>query len=126
MTATSSIGLIAVFLVDVLNLFYISQLGQQELAAAIGYASTLLFFHTSIAIGLTIAATALVSRAIGAGGLAAAKQLAGTALLIIGALSLLLTLLTYPLMPALLQMLGGGFDVLDMQRERAATGVDRH
>jgi len=106
MTATSSIGLIAVFLVDVLNLFYISQLGQQELAAAIGYASTLLFFHTSIAIGLTIAATALVSRAIGAGGLAAAKQLAGTALLIIGALSLLLTLLTYPLMPALLQMLG--------------------
>ncbi|MFZ6751251.1 MATE family efflux transporter [Undibacterium sp. Ren11W] len=106
MTATSSIGLIAVFLVDVLNLFYISQLGQQELAAAIGYASTLLFFHTSIAIGLTIAATALVSRAIGAGGLAAAKQLAGTALLIIGAVSLLLTLLTYPLMPSLLQMLG--------------------
>lgn len=106
MTATSSIGLIAVFLVDVLNLFYISQLGQQELAAAIGYASTLLFFHTSIAIGLTIAATALVSRAIGAGGLAAAKQLAGSALLLIGAISLLLTLATYPLLPALLQMLG--------------------
>ena len=41
MTATGSIGLIAVFLVDVLNLLYISQLGKPELAAAIGYASTL-------------------------------------------------------------------------------------
>ena len=58
MTATGSIGLIAVFVVDALNLFYISLLGQQELAAAIGYAGTLLFFSTSIAIGLSIAATA--------------------------------------------------------------------
>ena len=54
MTATGSIGLIAVFLVDVLNLLYISQLGKPELAAAIGYASTLLFFHTSIAIGIIL------------------------------------------------------------------------
>jgi hypothetical protein len=44
MTATGSIGLVAVFIVDALNLFYISLLGQQELAAAIGYAGTLLFF----------------------------------------------------------------------------------
>jgi len=49
MTATGSIGLVAVFIVDALNLFYISLLGQQELAAAIGYAGTLLFFSTSIA-----------------------------------------------------------------------------
>ena len=45
MTATGSIGLVAVFIVDALNLFYISLLGQQELAAAIGYAGTLLFFR---------------------------------------------------------------------------------
>ena len=32
MTATGSIGLAAVFFVDVLNLFYIAQLGQKELA----------------------------------------------------------------------------------------------
>jgi Na+-driven multidrug efflux pump len=65
MTATGSIGLVAVFIVDALNLFYISLLGQQELAAAIGYAGTLLFFSTSIAIGLSIAATALTARALG-------------------------------------------------------------
>lgn len=106
MTATSSIGLIAVFLVDVLNLFYISRLGQQELAAAVGYASTLLFFHTSIAIGLSIAATALVSRAIGSGGFVAARQWAGTALILIGGISTLLAILTYPMLGSLLQLLG--------------------
>src|SRR3979490_3001872 len=66
MTATGSIGLMAIFIVDFLNLFYISLLGQQELAAAIGYAGTVLFFTVSLCIGITIAGTALVSRALGA------------------------------------------------------------
>lgn len=106
MTATGSIGLIAVFLVDVLNLLYISQLGKPELAAAIGYASTLLFFHTSIAIGLSIATTATVSRAIGSGDITLSKQLAATSLILIGGISLLLTLVTYPLLDGLLGLLG--------------------
>ena len=67
MTATSSLGLMAVFVVDALNLLYISMLGQQELAAAIGYSGTLMFFLTSVAIGLSIATTAQVSRALGRG-----------------------------------------------------------
>ena len=44
MTVASSIGLIAIFAVDLLNLFYILLLGQKELTAALGYAGTLLFF----------------------------------------------------------------------------------
>jgi putative MATE family efflux protein len=106
MTATGSVGLIAVFLVDILNLFYIAQLGQTELAAAIGYASTLLFFHTSIAIGLSIAATAMVSRAIGSGQAQHARQLAGSALWLIAIISTLLTLVSYPLLGWLLEALG--------------------
>ena len=39
MTATGSIGLMAIFVVDFLNLFYIAMLGQQELAAADKYGS---------------------------------------------------------------------------------------
>jgi putative MATE family efflux protein len=106
MTATGSIGLIAVFLVDVLNLLYISQLGKAELAAAIGYASTLLFFHTSIGIGLSIATTATVSRAIGSGDISLAKQLAASSLFLITAISISLVILTYPLLENLLQLLG--------------------
>jgi putative MATE family efflux protein len=106
MTVTGSVGLIAVFLVDVLNLFYISKLGQYELAAAVGYASTLLFFHTSIAIGLSIAATAMVSRAIGSGQANHARQLAGSALLLIALISSSLMVLTYPVLSYLLEALG--------------------
>lgn len=106
MTATGSIGLIAIFLVDVLNLIYVSQLGRHEITAAIGYASTLLFFHTSIFIGLSIATTAVVSRAIGAGEMLIAKQLAGSALYLITGISTISIILTYPLLTALLKLLG--------------------
>ena len=83
MTATGSIGLVAVFIVDFANLFYIAQLGETELAAAIGYAGTLMFFITSVAIGTTIGITALASRALGAGERAQARTIAGTGLVFI-------------------------------------------
>ena len=84
MTATSSLGLMAVFLVDALNLLYISMLGQKQLAAAIGYAGTLTFFIMSVAIGLTIATTAQVSRALGKGDQREAAELGGAGLFLMG------------------------------------------
>ena len=65
MSSTNAIGLTALFLVDLADLFFISLLGQTELAAAVGYAGTIAFFTTSISIGLSIAMTALVSKSIG-------------------------------------------------------------
>lgn len=112
MTATGSVGLIAVFLVDALNLLYISRLGQQELAAAIGYASTLLFFHTSLGIGLSIAASALTSRALGAGDRQQARLLAGSSLLLVGGISSVLALATWPLLSPLLSLLGAQGETL--------------
>lgn len=106
MTATGSVGLVAVFVVDVLNLLYISQLGKHELAAAVGYASTLLFFHTSVLIGLSIAISATVSRAIGSGDQMLARQYSASSLYLIAAISTVLTSLSYPLLDLLLQLLG--------------------
>ena len=106
MTASGSIGLVAVFMVDALNLFYISRLGQTELAAAVGYAGTLLFFHTSIAIGLSIAATALVSRALGANNRPYAQELSGASLLIMGGVMTLLTVLFYPFLLPMVTFIG--------------------
>ena len=65
MSSTNAIGLTALFLVDLADLFFISLLGEIELAAAVGYAGTIAFFTTSVSIGLSIAMSALVSRAIG-------------------------------------------------------------
>jgi putative MATE family efflux protein len=80
MTATGAVGLMSLFLVDVANLFYISLLGQAELAAAIGYAGTVQFFMVSISIGLSIAATATVSRVVGAGDAEGARRLAASSM----------------------------------------------
>jgi putative MATE family efflux protein len=66
MSLTASVGLMAVFAVDLINMIYISMLGRAELAAAIGYAGAILFFTTSFGIGMSIASSALVARALGA------------------------------------------------------------
>lgn len=78
MTATSSAGLLSLFLVDAINLLYISMLGVTELAAAIGFAGTIQFFMISVSIGLLIAGSATISKAIGSGELDRARQLAGS------------------------------------------------
>jgi putative MATE family efflux protein len=80
MALTSSVGLMAIFLVDVIDMIFISMLGQAELAAAVGYAGAVLFFTTSFGIGMAIAAAALVARALGQGNEALARQRASHAL----------------------------------------------
>ncbi len=81
MSLTASVGLMAVFLVDFVDMIFISMLGKEELAAAIGYAGAILFFTTSFGIGMAIAAGALVARALGAGDEARARQQASHALI---------------------------------------------
>lgn len=96
MSTTGAAGLLAIFFVDFANLFYISLLGQQALAAAVGYASTLLFFTISFGIGLTIAATAITARAIGEGDLAAARKNATASLVYAVATTALIAAALYP------------------------------
>ena len=56
MSLTASLGLMAVFLVDFVDMIFISMLGKAELAAAVGYAGAILFFTSSFGIGMSIAA----------------------------------------------------------------------
>ncbi|MGR3659668.1 MAG: MATE family efflux transporter [Paracoccaceae bacterium] len=67
MSLTASVGLMAVFFVDFVDMIFISMLGKAELAAAVGYAGAILFFTTSFGIGMAIAAGALVARSLGSG-----------------------------------------------------------
>lgn len=92
MTATGGVGLVSLFLVDALNLLYISFLGEKTLAAAIGFAGTVQFFMVSVSIGLSIAATACVSRAVGAGQEADARRLGSSALAVLLTVLSLVTL----------------------------------
>ena len=65
MTTTSALGLVTLFMVDLVDMYFLSLLGEVELAAAVGYSGSILFFTTSISIGIAIACGALVSKSIG-------------------------------------------------------------
>ncbi len=82
MTATGTVGVLAIFLVDFLSLLYVSRLGETDLTAAVGFATQVLFYPVSVNIGLTIGVTALMSRALGQGDRARARRLAASGLLL--------------------------------------------
>ena len=111
MTLTGSIGLVSVFVVDAISLFYIAQLGKQELTAALGFASTLLFFVGSVSIGLSIAAGALTSRALGQGNRDLARRNASAALAIVLITMSALALLVLPLLRPMLALIGAKGEV---------------
>jgi len=108
MTGTSAVGLMAIFFSDFANIFFLGLMGDLQLLAAVGYASTILFFLFSGGIGLGIAVTALISPALGARDVTRARRLATHALMFsAGASSLTVAALWFAL-PVLLGWLGAG------------------
>lgn len=112
MAATGSIGLIAVFAVDLLSLLYVSWLGDPRLTAGVGLATIVLFFAVSINVGLMIAVGALVSRALGAGDRAAARRLAGSACAHMIVAGVLISVAMLPALPWLLTVIGASAETL--------------
>ena len=106
MSLTSSLGLMAVFVVDFVDMIFISMLGKAELAAAIGYAGAILFFTTSFGIGLAIAAGALVARALGAGDVVLARERTTHALAYGLLFSCVFAIGVWLLIPQLVSLLG--------------------
>ncbi|OYU48666.1 MAG: MATE family efflux transporter [Rhizobiales bacterium PAR1] len=106
MTVTGAIGLMAIFVVDFLSLFYVSRLGNTELTAGVGYATTVLFLAISFNIGSMIAGTAMVSRQIGAGNRDIARRMAASVMSIASLLALAVSVLLMLFQPQVLDMLG--------------------
>jgi putative MATE family efflux protein len=105
MGGTGAIGLVAVFAVDLLNLFYISLLGVQPIAAAVGFAGAVSFFQTSICIGLTIGVGATVSRTIGSGRLKESRHIAAASLALMLAVTFVIGVGTVALLGPILDLL---------------------
>jgi len=114
MAGTGAIGLVAIFAVDLINLLYISMLGEQAIAAAVGFAGVVGFFHMSIYIGLLIGITACVSRAVGAHQTDTAHALGTSSLVITAAIGVALTLVTLVFLQPILQGLGAEGRVLEL------------
>lgn len=106
MTGTASLGLMFMFLIDVATMFWVGQLGDERLLAALGFVWTIQFFTISVGIGLMIPTTALVSRAIGARDRDGARRQATTSLIIAFTVQVLVTLFIVIAAPSLIAGLG--------------------
>ena len=95
MTLTGSLGLSFMFLVDFLALYWISRLQDEHLISAVGIAGTIQFFVVSVAIGMMIAAVALVARALGQGNPDRARRVAVSALIYVTTLQSAIAVVVY-------------------------------
>lgn len=113
MTGASSVGLIAMFTVDVVDMFFITMLGEQRLVAAVGFAGTLLYFLLSLGIGLQIALGALVARAEGNQDRALAGRYCSSVLWFNALTVGLVAAIAWVWLPELLALLGASGDTLN-------------
>ncbi len=113
MTSTSAVGLLAMFSVDMVDMYFLTLLGEQELAAAVGFAGTVLYFVVSISIGLQIALGALVARAEGQYRRDLAGHFCTSAMVFNGSLAVLICAVTWFWMEEALLFLGATGDTLD-------------
>ncbi|MEM6275485.1 MAG: MATE family efflux transporter [Pseudomonadota bacterium] len=114
MSFTASIGLVAVFLVDFIDMLFISMLGKDELAAAIGYAGAILFFTSSFGIGMAIASGALVARPLGASDEAMAREKASSSLLWGVIFGSIFAALVWFNIPFLVRLMGASGETADL------------
>jgi putative MATE family efflux protein len=106
MTGAGAVGLMAIFIGELANMLFLSMLGDVEIVSAVGYGSSILFFATSIGIGLSIAASAIVSPALGVGAVQRARRLSVNAHLLTAVVSLVLAAVLWLMVPTLLRWLG--------------------
>jgi putative MATE family efflux protein len=106
MTGTSAIGLMAIFTGELISIFFLGMLRDVEILAAIGYAASILFFPTSIGIGLSISTTSVVAPAVGSGDMVLARRYATNATIFAGGLGLLLVAILWPLLGTILTWMG--------------------
>ncbi len=114
MTATGTVGTLSIFAVDLLSLVYVSRLGRTELKAAVGFATQVLVYPIAINIGLTIAITAAVSRALGAKQMPHARHIAATGLVISAIVSAFVALLAFAGSEPLLALFGAKGETRDI------------
>lgn len=114
MSLTASAGLVSIFLVDLADLYFISLLGKKELAAAVGFAGTLLFFNMSMTIGLMIAMSALAAQQIGLGRPEEARRIATSVAVASFALAVVLALIFWIYAPQMLDLIGAVGETRDL------------
>lgn len=106
MSLSASVGIMGIFIVDLLDMYFLSLLGEAELAAAIGFAGSITFFTTSLCIGFSIAAAVITARLLGAGENRQAKLKFVSVVSIAVLVAMLVAACLLPSLPWILSFLG--------------------
>src|SRR5687767_4436031 len=117
MTGTGAAGLIAIFVVDLVSLLYISWLKDPSLTAGVGIATVVMFLTVSINVGLMIPIGALVSRALGSRNRQRACELATSGLVLMFLVATLVSMIILPFLPQLLTTLGASGQTHQVAKE---------
>ncbi len=80
MTSTAAIGMMAIFFVDAVTLFYISKLNDPAQTAAVGRASYVIGFLIALTVGMMIGSSVVIAKSIGQEKEELARRYAGSAL----------------------------------------------
>ena len=116
MTGTGAAGLIAIFIVDLISLLYISWLDNPSMTAGVGLATVVMFFTVSINVGLMIPIGALVSRALGARQPDDARRLAASSSVLMGLIGIAVSVIALIFLPLILTAMGASGQALDTAR----------
>ena len=106
MSLSASLGLLSMFIVDFVDLYFIALLGDTSLTAAVGFAGTLIFLNMSVGIGLMIAMSALAAQRIGRGDPEAARKIATNVLVAGLAVGVVLAIFMFTFAPQLMGLIG--------------------
>jgi putative MATE family efflux protein len=117
MTMTGAIGLMALFAVDLADLYFLSLLNDTNVTAAIGFAGTIAFANLSMSLGIGIAAAALVARNLGARNPERARDFATSTLLFALLVSAVYTILIAIFAGPILSLLGANGEPLQLAKK---------
>ncbi|QSX32089.1 MATE family efflux transporter [Shewanella avicenniae] len=106
MSSTAAMGISAVFLVDLVDMFFLSFLNDVRIVSGVGFATTISFFTISIGIGLSIALGALMSRAVGAHDWTRAKRVLVNSSLVTLVVAVVMATMVLSLVTPLLALIG--------------------
>lgn len=111
MTLPMMVGMVSLMLFNVVDSYFVSQLGTAQLAA-LGFTFPVSFTIISLSIGLSIGTSATIAKLIGAGDSDQARQLTTDNLLITSLMMLVIAVLAIAMIDPLFRMLGAGEDLL--------------
>lgn len=117
MTGSASIGLIAMFFVDLVDIYFLSLLKVTQITAAVGFGANVMMFTISVNIGLMITMGALVSQSLGGRKLGRAKRAATSVYAFSLAFSFVLAATIFIFMDPFLSLIGASGETKDFAED---------